>query len=610
MDSMPANGQQQAHGAPSRAKAWVALAIVAAAILAARLAFAFTLPGPWYLPDEVTYLEQAHAAAEGTVFSRGLFGAGQPGWPMLLAPVVGLLEGRPDQAYAAGVALASLLGTAVAIPLFLLVRRTLDSAEAVAAAALAVVLPGSCLLGWTVLSESLFTLLVVCAAAWFMRALRRERAADFAVAAGVAAFSYWVRPFGAACVLACLAGTLVWAVQKRRWRQPLAALAATAALAAIGPLVRTVNGYPTASFTNYGGETEQDVLQQILVYLSESRGWRSLGLAVARDLAYLFVATLGVFLPLALAAGGRGVAAFRGLDARGRASLVAGAVLFAAMVGITALARLGTDIQESSAGMGRMYGRYVEPLVPLVIAAGAVAWRRMATDRHVWRGLLALVLALVVVLGLAIPRGATSFTNSPGIWSWYLIYQHVPTAAALAVPAALAAVFWLLRGRRAAAILTVLGAGVVSTALVGAHIYHYNAKTQPWRELAAGAAQTVRNDTQSRAGAVLWIDPRLCGQPSPFAQEMMQIACWLRADLLAYDMRLAQAEQVVSVGDLLLTRAADPGLTTVWEYRGLRVIRIPQAGRREFAGGSLLDPPSATGQGLRSLTDRAPDPGR
>jgi hypothetical protein len=120
----------------------------------------------------------------------------------------------------------------------------------------------------------------------------------------------------------------------------------------------------------------------------------------------------------------------------------------------------------------------------------------------------------------------------------------------------------------------------------------------------------VRNDTQSRAGAVLWIDPRLCGQPSPFAQEMMQIACWLRADLLAYDMRLAQAEQVVSVGDMLLTRAADPGLTTVWEYRGLRVVRIPRAGRREFAGGSLLDPPATTGQGVRSLTDRAPDFGR
>jgi hypothetical protein len=46
-------------GLPRRSRVPLGAAVVFTAILAARLAFALALPGPWFLPDEVSYLEQA-----------------------------------------------------------------------------------------------------------------------------------------------------------------------------------------------------------------------------------------------------------------------------------------------------------------------------------------------------------------------------------------------------------------------------------------------------------------------------------------------------------------------------------------------------------------------
>ena len=66
---------------PGRAsrRPWLALSIAVAAIVTAKLAFTLTLPGPWYLPDEVIYIDHArHIVSEGAVFYQGPITGVQP----------------------------------------------------------------------------------------------------------------------------------------------------------------------------------------------------------------------------------------------------------------------------------------------------------------------------------------------------------------------------------------------------------------------------------------------------------------------------------------------------------------------------------------------------
>jgi hypothetical protein len=550
--------------------------VVFAVILAARLAFALALPGPWFLPDEVSYLEQALAIAqEGRCFARGLFGAGQPGWPLVLAPVAGLLQNHPDLLYAAGVALSSLIGALVFWPVLALARRDLARAEATALAALAAVLPGSCLYGWALLSEPLFALLGVVAAACFVRAVDSGRAASFCLGAAAAAGAYWVRPFGVTFVLACLVGSAVWGLARARWREPLLALASAAVVLAAGLACKALGGNEPVSLTNYGPAAEAGAVQQILTYLSEGRGWHSLALALARDAAYLTVATFGVFFPLAVVGAAAGLRRFRQGSVGERAVLAAGLVLVTGTIGMSALARLGTSIQVGPAETARLYGRYLEPLLPLVLVAGAAAWQRRRSSGRSDHAVLAVLLLFVVLLGLGLPQGTTSFTNNPGFWYWYLVFRAVPAYMALALPVALWLVFRFLDRRSALAGLgLLLAVGVASTAAVARHIHLFNTQTQPMRDEIVGARQAVRPALGAGAGRTLWIDPTLCAGGAPYAAEMVQVVCWLRAGLPDAAVRFAGQDQIVSVGDLLLTTAARPYWPVLWECRGLRICRV------------------------------------
>ncbi|MCX5684065.1 MAG: glycosyltransferase family 39 protein [Planctomycetota bacterium] len=564
----------------------LALTLVALAIFVARLIYALSLPGPWFLPDEVSYLGQAHAVAvEGSVFSYGLYGGGQPGWPVVLAPVLWVLGDRPCMAYTAGVVLSSLIGMLIVFPLFALAHRGLSKGEAVATAALACILPGSCLYGWTVLSEPLYTLVVVCAAAWLVRAVETEKTADFAGAALMAGLSYWVRPFGMAAILACLVGVIVWGVVKRRWRGPLAALLASVAVLGVGLAWKATSG--PASLTNYGALSERSAIDQVLAYLSEWRGWANLATSVGRDLAYLFVATFGVLFSLALSGAGRGILGFRRLAPREKCTLAAGLAFLILTVVLTAVARLGTPELNGTTQLARMYGRYVEPLLPLVVVAGIVAWRRWLADRPAGRSVLIVVLVLVLILGLTLPKGATSFANSPGFWYWYLIYQYTPAFVALAVPAAVWLAFSLLDRRRLAAMALLVAAGAVSTALVAYHIYHYNSQTQPLRDAVAEAVVAVHRESRPHTHTILWIDPTLGATGSPFAAQVIQVTCWLSQGLPEVDMRFARQEQVVSVGDLLLTMAGRDEWARLWDYRGLGIFRVEHPGSWASSGGAV-----------------------
>ena len=564
---------------------WLLLVLAAAAILAARVAFAFTLPGPWFLPDEVIYLDHArHIASQGQVFYRGPITGVQPVWPALLAPVSALLPESPLCAYRASVALSSAFATLIVFPAFLIARRWLPPAEAAVAGLLAAVMPGISLYGWAALTEPLFTFVLVCCAAWLLAALERERTTDFLGCAILAGLSFWIRPFGISVILAFLAATWVWGAGRKRWREPLAATVCILAILGAGLLWKWIARPGDIAITNYSGEA--GVLRSRLDSFQTVAGCTDFLMIVSRDVAYMFVATYAVYLPIALVTFVRGLWALRTLTPTFKAVLMGALVLGAGMYGLTALAVMGTP------ELTRMYGRYVEPLVPLMVLAGAAGWRRLGHDPKIRWSLLLLVVILTALLGAVLPAGKTSFTNNAGLWSWYLIYSHTLPAAGLAVLVAWWVLFSLLHRHRLLGLTLVAGGAIVSTLLVTHHMTRYNEETEPLRRLTAQACDALQRDMPPKAEAALWVDPSFFAQSEAAAQTMHQMASWLEFGVPRLDVRIAHQEEVANVGDYLLTRTGPEDMPLIWKSGALGIYRIERRRSRTAPSG---DPSGATG---------------
>ena len=549
----------------------LAVAIGGAAVVA-RLAFGLHLPGPWYLTDEITYLEQARAVARhGDFFAQGLFGAGQPGWPTVLAPLFWALHGLPHAAYLAGIVLSTLLGALTSVPCYYVARRWLAPQESAAVAVLMIVLPGNCLYGWALLSEPLFTVLLMCTGAWFLRATETSRVTDWAGSAALAALTFWVRPMGVACIVALLAGAIVWGLMMRRRWAPIVACLSIAAVLGTGFAWKALSGQHPEGLTNYGHSTEFSVFHRTWGPLGSPAGWASLAWATGRDVAYLFVATLGVGLPLAVAGVVGETTRLRRLPPRELAALTAALVLVGATLAITGFARVG------AAGLERMYGRYVEPVLPVVFLGGLMAWARLCGKPTARHAVLGVVFLLTVVLGVVLPPGETTFTNNPGFWYWHVLNQRLPVALALAVPLVLWVLFSGLHRARLAGLGLLVAVAVTASAAVGLHIDRYDVETGRARQMAARCAECIRMQVKAGANPRLWIDPRPCTKDNPLAPGMVQLVCWLRYELPDVEVTFAAGEQTVAVGDLVLTVGDVPNLLPLWREGVLRIGQVPSA---------------------------------
>ena len=272
---------------------WAILLTALVLITDLKIAFACTLPGPWFLPDEVLYLNQAKhvASTAGAAAAIGI----QPGWPFLLAPICSLLKNQPRAIYLSAVILSSSLATAAWIPAFLIARRWLPANQALAAALAGALSPGMTVMGWAALSEPLFFFLMMLSALFLVRAVFSQKPIDFAACLAIALLSLTVRPFGACCVLAAFAAIVASGVHRRRWREPL--LAATICAAILLLIISLHHHYSgTLTLTNYPNEAA--ALKVIASQIATRSGWSQIAAAIAHDSGYLFVATFGVLFTL------------------------------------------------------------------------------------------------------------------------------------------------------------------------------------------------------------------------------------------------------------------------------------------------------------------------
>lgn len=192
---------------------WVAA--VVGASFAVLVAQGLLVPHPTVFVDELVYSNAAEGIAEHGTAGAG-YGYGLA-YPLLLAPLYAALDG--DAAYTAAKVVNAALFSLAAVPAYLLARRVARPGLAVAAAALAVLLPTR-LLATFVLTESLAYLLFGVALVAMARALERPTVARQLVA--VAAVVVAVQGRRQLLVLAAVLplAILVQALSGRR-REPL-----------------------------------------------------------------------------------------------------------------------------------------------------------------------------------------------------------------------------------------------------------------------------------------------------------------------------------------------------------------------------------------------------
>jgi 4-amino-4-deoxy-L-arabinose transferase-like glycosyltransferase len=197
---------------------WVLLVVLFGLALTLRLSFAHR---GVFFPDSSTYLSISRAIVHGqlsTTFRGGVPTYLPPLYPLattLFYPVIGDMEG-------AGVFVSLLAGALLVLPIFLLARSLYGSKAAWIASVLVAINP--LMVKWSlhILTEALFILAYVSAAAVGWKALKEQRRGLFFFAGGLCALAYLTRLIGITLLPVLLFWTAVFAARHRRGIKPAA----------------------------------------------------------------------------------------------------------------------------------------------------------------------------------------------------------------------------------------------------------------------------------------------------------------------------------------------------------------------------------------------------
>jgi len=465
--------------------AWVWLAGLVALSALVRYAFARRVVAPWIMGDEFIYSELAKSvAAHGEFRIRDVpVGAAFSAlYPVVIAPAFALFE-RVPSAYAAAKAINAFVFSLAAVPTYLLARRMVRPGLALAAALLAVAVPGGLYTGM-LMTENVFYPLVALAALALVLALERPdplRVGGALLAIGAA---FLARAQAVVLVPVLLTAPLVLVAFERSGRRGLARF-------------RWLYGIPAAALV-------------LLLLAQLARGASPGGLLGA------YVTVLEEQYHL------REVARWS-LWHLAHLDLAAGVIPFAALLLLAAIAhRLGPRERAFVAVAVTLTAWMV-----LQVGAFASRWALRIEERNLFHVLPLLLVALVVWIERGLPRppvataaaaaaaavlpvlipferlvgvSATSDTFGLLVW-WDVVDGGVPFARlapiALALSAALALLFALLPRVAAAPLLPALvlaaflvmswsAEGRIRTAAVGALFQGITHEQRDWVDRAVG----------------------------------------------------------------------------------------------------------------------------
>ena len=430
--------------------------------VAIRLVLGLGRDGPTVFADETGYLVNARVLAGGTAGTLGDASFYRGGYSLLLVPA-DLLGGSPVADYRLALATNALLSALTFPLLHVLLTRVFAAPHAVLAAFLGALYPPLVVATQFASPESVLPVLVL-AAAVALGAVARTGSAGWAAAAGACGGALYATHGRTVPVVAVLLVVLAALAVGGRPPPPLAGFAAAGLVALGGQLLND-----RLRDRSWAGAPGDDGLDRVLANARDIRSAGSVGALGLGQYWYLYVATFGLavlgLIQLATYLRRRSpetaVAVF----------LLGGALGLAVLVGL--FLRFPTRADHV------VYGRYVEVLVPPLLALGLVRLWTARPGRVLRESLAAAAVSLVAVLAVSLFAGGLVTRGTPV--NWYNVLALPPlgqlrdhirpltaTAVALAAAAALVAITRWRRAWGAAALAAafLLMAGALRVVLV------------------------------------------------------------------------------------------------------------------------------------------------
>jgi hypothetical protein len=538
-----------------------------------RLAISAGRDGPTNFADETGYLANARVLSGGVAGELSLAGFYRGGYSLLLLPAYWLGHG-PRAEYHGVLATNALLSGLVFPLLYALLGRAflVPAGSALAAAFLAALYPPLVVTTQFAWAESLLPVLVLLAAITLAAAVTAERgrsATGWAVACGSCGGAL-LTTHGRTVPLVAVLLTLLLA---HAWRRRDRVLAAAGLVAAAAVTVAGLALNDWLSATSWG-EPRDDDLRRVLDNAHDLGSLPNVAALALGQYWYLFVATFGLVVLGAVQlgrclrpAGGRRPRVLvldaesdaAGLDGPG--ARVVSWFLLASGIGLAVL--VGLFLRPPLRPDHLVYGRYVEILVPPVLALGLLRlWtappRRLTLE-------LAAGAVLAAAAGVVVAAYAGGLVGRSPV-NWYTVLalpplaqarEHIRPAAAMSVALAgagtLLLLAWRLRGGR---LLGALGLAIVLvTSSVALRVVLVEA-----RDDAIYGSQPVALSAVPGLGAA--------------PEVSYDVAAYTPVGLYGYQWQLDRARFV------LFDSRSDPVPRTEWVIAGLDWPQARQAGAR------------------------------
>jgi hypothetical protein len=383
----------------------------ALALFALRLVLSLARTGPLVFADEAGYLGDARLLGGGMDFFMGSSPFYRAGYSLLITPLI-WLGADPRTTYNLVLVVNAALAAAMVPLLYLLLTRCFDVARpiAIGAAIAGAAYPSVTTLSQAAMSENaLFPLTVVWVLAFATLLTARGRAALLAgLGTGACAGALWIVHGRMIVALAVTALALLGLAARRR----IDVGGAIAGLAAIG--VGLVVGHLLNDFVithNYDGRSV-DEISSSLGQLDHVGAFLSVARNLIGESWYVLVASFGL-IGLVVLVDGRATAT------KLRDRVVGVRDLSLSLLLVTALGLLVVTavwFVDPTRPDELLYGRYVEPVVPPLLALGvvAVARRPSASVVRTLLGALAVLTVIVAALeaGADLPEGATRWAGA------------------------------------------------------------------------------------------------------------------------------------------------------------------------------------------------------
>jgi len=379
-------------------------------LLVVRLALARLRHGPILVADEVDYLLNARVLTGGVPGELSLAGFSHGGYSLLLTPLVAL-HASPATVYRLVLVVNAVLAALLAPLLYALLTRVfrVPARAAVPAALVAAAYPSVTVFSQVALAENLLLPLTVVWLLLFALVLDARSPGRAAVRAALFGFcgAALYATHGRMIVAAALTVAALPLLALRRRLPPLAAGAGLAVAGATIFGAHLLDRYLVSR--NWGGHTASEIGTRVSS-IRDVSGVLAIGRNLVGQTWYVAVAGLGVLVLAAFVDGGRVARRFRRREADTRTLvLLLLLVLSAGLLVVSVLSFPTVDRPDVL-----IYGRYVEIVLPPLLALALV---RLA--KREGRGRVLPALAVVVALTVAVAgiRAGIHPPRAPNRWN-------------------------------------------------------------------------------------------------------------------------------------------------------------------------------------------------